>query len=155
MPRRHSATKDRRGISNYGRTGPLPNTPEGYSIDPLQRRRLALLDARAALVAAIAEQLVRQALIALLAGIGRFAAAQPALGGAKPGGGLLAGLARPGGVDRLARPLGGADLLRPRGAELRRAQLEIGRDRQRRARLDGELVRPRPIEPDHLPDTGA
>src|SRR5207248_3134010 len=114
-----------------------------------------LLDARAALVAAIAKQLVRQAPVALLAGIGRFAAAQPAFGDAQPGGGLLARLTRPRRVDRLAGPLGGADLLRPRGAELGRTQFELGRDRQRGTRLDSELVRPGSIETDHLPDAGA
>src|SRR5258706_8592288 len=131
----------RRPLPRCGR-GSLTNAHESYSIDTLQCRRLALLDPGATLVATVAEQLVRQALVtALLAGIGRLAAAQPALGDAQPGGGLLARLAWPGGVHRLARPLGGADLLRTRCARLRRTQLEIGRDRQWRARLDGELVR--------------
>src|SRR6267154_1951676 len=89
--------------------GSLTNAHESYSIDTLQCRRLALLDPGAALVATVAEQLVRQPLVtALLAGIGRLAAAQPALGDAQPGGGLLARLAWPGGVDRLARPVSGA-----------------------------------------------
>src|SRR5205823_8424191 len=101
--------KNRERLSNYARTDALQNIPEDYSIDPLQCRRLALLDPGAALIAAIAKQLVRQALVALLTRIGCFGPAQPAFRHAQPGRSLLARLTRAGRVDRLARLLGGAD----------------------------------------------
>src|SRR5439155_26764093 len=97
-------------------------------MDPLQRRRLALFDSGAALGAVIAEQLVRQALLAdLLAGIRRpGVAGEAALGNPQAGAGLLAGLARAGGVDRLAGLLRSGGLLRPGSARLRRTQIVIG-----------------------------
>ena len=67
----------------------------------------------------------------------------------------LARLTRPGRVDGLPGAFGGRHLLRARGPWRRRPQFEIGRDRQRRARFDGELVRARLIKPDQLPKTAA
>src|ERR1700730_13324542 len=109
-------------------------------MNPLQRRGLALLDRGDAVGAIIAEHFVRQALVALLAGIRRPAAVESAWRDAQPGTGLLAGFAGAGGVERLAGLIRGADLLRPGRTGLRRTQVVIRRDRQRRPRLDGEFV---------------
>src|SRR5437899_12683515 len=106
-------------------------------MNALQRGRLALFDRGAAVGAVIAEQFARQALLALLAGVRSGAAVETAGGDAQAGIGLLAGFARAGGVDRLAGLLRGADLLRPGCTGLRRTQVVIRRDGQRRARLDG------------------
>src|SRR5580704_14515100 len=120
-------------------------------MNPLQRRGLALLDRGAAVGAVIAEQFVRQALVALLAGIRRPAAVvETAWRDAQAGTGLLAGFAGAGGVDRLAGLLRGADLLRPGRTGLRRTQVVIRRNGQRRSRLDGEFVGPDPVQADRL-----
>src|SRR5260370_38273149 len=82
------------------------------SMNPLQRGRLVLFDRGAAVGAVIAEQFVRQALLALLAGIRRPAAVETAWRDAQAGIGLLAGFAGAAGVHPLAGLLPGADLPR-------------------------------------------
>src|SRR5216683_1276974 len=114
-------------------------------MNALQRGRLALFDRGATVGAVIAEQFVRQALLALLAGIRRPAAVEPAGRDAQAGTGLLAGLTGAGGVDRLAGLLRGADLLRPACTRLRRTQIVIRRDGPRGPRFDGEFVGPDPV----------
>src|SRR3954452_9510918 len=104
------------------------------SINVLHDRGFAPFDGSAAVVP-IAEQLVRKGAVAVVAVSGT------GLRYAGRFGCLLAGFARTGILDRLACPLRGGDLLRPRRSGLRRTQVEIGRDRQRRTGLDGELIR--------------
>src|SRR5712691_10582665 len=112
------------------------------SIDAFERRGFALLNGTARLVIGRAEQLGGEALIAdLQRRVGPHAGSRNAAGRSLQDRiCLLAGLAGTGGIDDLARLLGGGDFLRPRRPQLRRSQVEIGRDRQRRPRFDRELV---------------
>src|SRR5260370_42625873 len=99
-------------------------------MNALQRGRLALFDRGAAVGAVIAEQFVRQALLALLAGIRRPAAVEPPGRDAQAGTGLLAGLTGAAGGARLAGPLPRADPPRPACPGLRRTATSTRPERQ-------------------------
>src|SRR5215208_1626114 len=118
------------------------------SINPLERAGFTLFSWSAPGAVARTQQFACQAAVAdLLARVELRAGAGPR-GRLQDGARLLARLAGAGRVDDAARPLGRGRLLRARRAGLRRSQVEVGRDQQRRARLDREFVGPDSVHPE-------